>query len=462
MEELSQLRQLILENNDQGSDMFEIRLDSLKEIDLSELKEILKDVHIPYILSHRSQWIDEEIAPPFMGRLNLLKEIAKLEPPYIRLEYPLDMPVLKELESSTIPIITLFDFEGMAKIAINSVLPLFKKYPNAILKISATPNHVNDILTLWRWSTLLKKNHIDYIIVGIGRLGSVTRIKYKDLGSLWTYGRADMDFEEPEMAGMLPIGVIRRGSTPGARHFFGICDEEYTGREGIIGSMMKGVDPPAVYLEVTIKQIPELHQMIHWMTDRDISGLYICDQWQVQVVDLLDVKDQSVLLSSTCDLVVRTGDQNKGYNTKVNAMINLLEPFRKQINRVYIEGTGFDILSVLTALRNFELDEIVMRTDDTDDIQIFEKIHQKVIHEIDAYSDTYDLFINVSPPAKGFEYVLPVKPAIVLNSKVVIDTFASDSFIIQTARQNQIHVIAKDDIEMAKYPVIRNIWLDID
>ena len=62
----------------QGAQMLEYRLDSLKEINFRNLNKLLDRHDVPTIISVRSHWNKTEIDPPTKGREETLKKILEL------------------------------------------------------------------------------------------------------------------------------------------------------------------------------------------------------------------------------------------------------------------------------------------------------------------------------------------------------------------------------------------------
>ncbi len=460
--EISQLSDQLYQAYHQDIDLVEIRLDAMQKIDLIELRSVLETVKIPYILSLRSEWLNQEITPPEEGRIPFLKSIIELKPDYLSFEYPLDMPLIKYVTNGTTPVITLVDFEGMAKIAFNSVLPFMEKHPDYILKISATPNNINDLLTIWRISRTCIKKNIKHVILGMGRAGRFTRLLSNKLGNLWTYGRLDLIHEEPRLPGMVPIKYIRRAMTPDAVLFVGLCDTTSREIERLFFKLIDYTDKPFSYLNLNTPQIPDLNQMILWAKDRILGGLYIGMGWQEQVVNILEAKDHSVIYTGRCNMIKQTENGLKGYNTIVPALVKLIKPYAKSIKRVYIEGTDMNILSYLTALRDFEISEIIVRSQDYDIIDMLKRINPRVNDHSNAFYDTYDLYINCQVPSKGFENVLPTKTTIIESCKLVIDPLSkmNNTPVIKFAIKNNIDFIDGWDIFTNSLLMIVESWSD--
>lgn len=460
--QLSQLEEQLKSVYQHDLDMVEIRLDALEIKETTYFKEILEQIKIPYILSLRSEWLNEDIRPPINGRIPFLKKIIELKPNYLSFEYPLDMNLIKYISEETTPVITLVDFEGIAKIAFNSVLPYMEQHPNYILKITANPNNINDLLTVWRWSRICNKKNVKHVIIGLGRIGRFSRLLSRQFGNAWTYARINIAYEEPKLPGMVPIKFIRRALHPNARVYVGLCKNNSKQLEKLFFTILDDSDDPVSYLNIDTPQIPDLNQMILWAMDGIISGLYISQDWQEQVVNILDAKDQSVVNTGRCNMIMHNGKGIKGYNTIVMAITRLLSPYSK-IKRVYIEGTDLDILSFITALRGFDLIEIVVRTREFDIIDILKRINPKVIHHSDAFMENYDIIINCKLPDRGFENVLTIKKQILENAVLIIDPASKlqGSPLIKYAVKNNISHLEGWDIFSNSIIEICELWLDV-
>ena len=115
-ESFSLLDQQLQAALNQGSEIIEIRLDAISNLNIEHLSNLIKKyLDTDIILTLRSEWKSTEIDPPIEGRQSLLKKIIKLKPKFLDLEFPLDMHLISSLPSETTPVITALDFEGMAK-----------------------------------------------------------------------------------------------------------------------------------------------------------------------------------------------------------------------------------------------------------------------------------------------------------------------------------------------------------
>lgn len=463
VEEISDYLQDVIDSN---TDIVDIRLDGIEIIEFSMLEKILtdfKELKIPHILSLRSEWLNKEIISPSEGRSIIMKKIIDLHPPYVTIEYPIDMPLLREIGIGTTPIISLVDFEGMAKIAFNSAITMMEKYPNAILKISATPNNVNDLLTMWRWAKTCNKNNIKHVILGMGMMGRITRIKSNELGNQWTYARFEKDYEEPQIPGMISLDSVRRGISDGSMHFLGLGNTVNLTVEKILDLITYKTVENGVFLNLQVNQIPELNQIMLWAKDNIVQGLFINEELQEQVVSILEIKDSSVITTGKCDTIINTLEGLKGFNSRVYAITRLIKTYAKQIKRVYIEGIDLNILAFLSALRNFEIQDIVVRTENRAIIEGLQRINNNVIWFEHSYNSHFDLFINCRIPYPGFEGVLPVSTEIIKDCKLIIDPLAinnSPTPLTEYAEKNSMASINGWKLLIQSLIIVGEIWFD--
>ncbi|MHA2090023.1 MAG: type I 3-dehydroquinate dehydratase [Candidatus Kariarchaeaceae archaeon] len=85
---------------DMNARIIEFRLDGLASLDFDLLKELISNTSVPVILSYRSEWNNVAIEPPILGRRELLIKLIELQPDFIDLEFPIDIPLLKQVVSN--------------------------------------------------------------------------------------------------------------------------------------------------------------------------------------------------------------------------------------------------------------------------------------------------------------------------------------------------------------------------
>jgi len=424
-ESLDELREQGIRALAQGADMVEARLDKLAVIDFDQIKEFLEENRdLPIIFSLRSEWNSETIEPPIKGRKDNLRRLITLAPKYIDLEFPIDMSLLKEVNPNTIPVISALDFEGMAKIAFDSLVNVANSYDGEIIiKISCLPNTVEDLKQLWRWARKLQKEKIEYVIVGMGQLGQISRIKSRELGNKWMYGRFHYKQGEPFLPGMLEIDQLSKAFANESWHLASLGNLPETDILRIIyNQLLEAAHMEGVFLNLPVKTSPELDQILLWIEDGLLDGVNISSPWQVEILNRLDQLDASAQVMGAVNCVVVTKDGLRGYNTQIDGFKRSIEPFSlKRINRVFIDGTERIARAVIHVLKD-QVETIVVRD------EMFTTVPSPLFDDFpmitpsqDSYSNDFDLIVNCNKPARGFENVVMIPKPVIDKAKIVFD-----------------------------------------
>ncbi len=339
-----------------GSNYIEIRVDGLKTIDYLQIKDLISHSSTPVILTSRSEWADLSIDPPSAGRRDVLNNLIKLNPAFIDLEFPIDTPLISKVPKDMRIILSLIDWDGIVKIAFEESIEIAKKHNNVIVKIIAKPNTVTDLKQLWKWSARLHREKIPKIIIGLGELGKITRIKSLELKNAWMYGKIGKTIGEPYLPGMLNVSTLQQAFGDNAWHLasFGDSnDEESKLCQPLFQEIMRLANLSGVYLNLSISNRAELDQLLLWVNDGLLDGVSILNHWKKEVISKLDRLDASVIHTQEVNSVVISKDGLIGYNTDVEAIRRILSPFGiKSIKRVYIEGEDLYCRSLITALRD--------------------------------------------------------------------------------------------------------------
>ncbi len=425
--------------------IIEYRLDGLPELDTIKIKNLVENIPCKSIISIRSEWNNQDIVLPQPDRRNSLRSLMKIKPDYIDLEYPIDMPCIEEVEGQTKVVLSMMDFYGMSKIAIDPVVSVATRFDYVTVKISATPKSVADLKQLWSWSKYLHKKKIPNLVIGMGQLGQISRIKSREMGNTWTYGRISDQMGEPMLPGMIDVGFLQKAFSDESWHLaaFGNLTEQ-----NILKSMYTKIlaisKLNGIFLNIPIKNNPELDQMLLWVEDGLLDGIAITSPWQENVRSKLNYIDTSVIRAGTCNCVAITKNGLTGFNTEIEGIKRCLEPFSiRSLKRVYIEGTDRISKSIISAVReNAEL--IVIRGSNDQQLNDIKLDFPEVISAKDSFTDHFDLIVNCAKPEMGFENVISIPTMIIDNAKVVFDPvsrISSKNSLFIKANKNQIPTV---------------------
>jgi shikimate dehydrogenase len=447
-----------------GSNYIEIRVDGLHDVNYGQIRDILLNLSTPVILTARSEWTNISIDPPSKGRLDLLENLINLHPEFIDLEFPIDTHLISKVPKDKKIILSLLDWDGIVKIAFDESVSIAKKHDNVIIKIIAKPHTVSDLKQLWKWSKQLHKEKIPNIILGLGELGKITRIKSLEMKNAWMYGKIGKKVGEPYLPGMLSVKTLQQAFSDNAWHLasFGHqSEQEEIFCEPLFREMIKQANLSGVYLNLNISNRAELDQLLLWVNDGLLDGVKILNKWKNEVTSKLDRLDVSAIHTKEVNCVAISKDGLIGYNTDVEAIKRVLKPYAiKSIKRIYIEGEELYSRSIITALRE-TTELIVIRAKDENKLKLLLEEFPDVVPAQDSFTDHFDLVINNQIPEVGFERISPIPPNKLRNARIVFDPLLNrngDSETIRLAKSLSLSTVSGWDFYVNSAIITFEMW----
>lgn len=446
------------------SNFIEIRVDGLQNFNYSDIQKLVQNLSTPVILTSRSEWTNILIESPRDGRNDLLENLIKLKPDFIDLEFPIDTPLISKVPKEITIILSLLDWDGIMKIAFDESISISKKHSNVIVKIIAKPHTVSDLKQLWKWSKQLHKEKIPNIIIGLGELGKITRIKSLEMKNAWMYGKIGLEIGEPYLPGMLSVMTLQQAFADNAWHLasFGQQDsEEAILCQPLFQEILKLTNLSGVYLNLPISNRAELDQLLLWVNDGLLDGVKILSRWKNEVISKLDRLDTSAVHTKEVNCVVISKDGLMGYNTDVEGIRRILKPYAiKSIKRIYIEGEELYIRSLITGLRD-TAELIVVRARDENKLKLLVEDFPNIISARDSFTDHFDLVINNQIAEVGFERVSPIPPNKLRNARIVFDPIlnqTNESETIRIAKSLNISTVNGWDFYVNSAIITFELW----
>ena len=176
-----------LAENKDYVDICELRLDLLSPEEVPKAVDFPSFVNIPVILTLRRVSDGGKCTMQEKARRNLLIEtMQKGGYAYVDVEDDVKKSDVEEAAHSLgMKVIrSIHDFQGVPADIFSRVHSLASR--GDVAKIAVTPHNIADIMTLFRINDELK--NVPKIIIGMGEWGVCTRILYKKMGSMLTFG----------------------------------------------------------------------------------------------------------------------------------------------------------------------------------------------------------------------------------------------------------------------------------
>ena len=168
---------------EKGADVLEFRIDALKNPDIGEIKNTIKEIDFPMIATNRIQSEGGSFKGSEDERIDILYECAGLVD-YVDIELQCDDEYINRIhDTGTKTIVSYHDFEKTPDL--NEIMYIVDKEHELgdIAKVAFVPEDLEDTLTI-----LAVLSHCeDTIAISMGDLGSYTRVMASKFDSPITF-----------------------------------------------------------------------------------------------------------------------------------------------------------------------------------------------------------------------------------------------------------------------------------
>ena len=387
-----------LADNKDYVDICELRLDLLSPSEVAKAADFPSMVDIPVILTLRRVSDGGKCTLQEKARRSLLIDTMKNGGfSYVDIEDDVKKSDVEEAAHSLgMKVIRSYhDFEGVPADIFSRVHSLASR--GDVAKIAVTPHNTTDVMTLFRINEELKD--VPKIIIGMGEWGVATRILYKKMGSILTFG-SNGKAVAPGMISARELKLLYRADQL----------NDNTGIYGIVGNpVMHSLSPQihnpgfhkihynAVYvpfLSESIRSFLTLAEMLR------MRGFSVTVPFKVDVVKYLGNITREVKQIGSCNTVVRVPNMWKGTNTYYYGFIN---PIEKEIDDDRIKsalviGAGGAAKAIVWALkmRNVKV-MIVNRTKSkADELARLYGVGSDSLDNISRYEGKVDLVVQAT------------------------------------------------------------------
>lgn len=387
-----------LADNKDYVDICELRLDLLSPPEVAKAADFPSMVDIPVILTLRRVSDGGKCTLQEKARRSLLIDTMKNGGfSYVDIEDDVKKSDVEEAAHSLgMKVIRSYhDFDGVPADIFSRVHSLASR--GDVAKIAVTPHNTADVMTLFRINEELKD--VPKIIIGMGEWGVATRILYKKMGGILTFG-SNGKAVAPGMISARELKLLYRADQL----------NDNTGIYGIVGNpVMHSLSPQihnpgfhkihynAVYvpfLSESIRSFLTLAEMLR------MRGFSVTVPFKVDVVKYLGNITREVKQIGSCNTVVRVPNMWKGTNTDYYGFIH---PIEKEIDDGRIKsalviGAGGAAKAIVWALkmRNVKV-MIVNRTKSkADELARLYGVGSDSLDNISQYEGKVDLVVQAT------------------------------------------------------------------
>ena len=387
-----------LADNKDYVDICELRLDLLSPSEVAKAADFPSMVDIPVILTLRRVSDGGKCTLQEKARRSLLIDTMKNGGfSYVDIEDDVKKSDVEEAAHSLgMKVIRSYhDFEGVPADIFSRVHSLASR--GDVAKIAVTPHNTADVMTLFRINEELKD--VPKIIIGMGEWGVATRILYKKMGSILTFG-SNGKAVAPGMISARELKLLYRADQL----------NDNTGIYGIVGNPVMHSLSPQIHnpgfhkIHYNAVYVPFLSESIrYFLTLAEMlrmRGFSVTVPFKVDVVKYLGNITREVKQIGSCNTVVRVPNMWKGTNTDYYGFIH---PIEKEIDDDRIKsalviGAGGAAKAIVWALkmRNVKV-MIVNRTKSkADELARLYGVGSDSLDNISLYEGKVDLVVQAT------------------------------------------------------------------
>ncbi|MDH7507895.1 MAG: shikimate dehydrogenase [Methanomassiliicoccales archaeon] len=404
-------------------DLIEIRFDIMDS--LPQKLDVFKEIPVPKIATLRS--VDQ--GGKFTGtddeKLKFMVRAAESGFEVIDIESnPNLMKMIGGAIRNTKIICSTHDFTGTPDASTVIELLVKNAARSDIAKVAFQVNSIHDLLSIIDGAEGFKETGNEFIIIGMGELGTITRILAHKLGCTFTYVAAEPGKETAP--GQLDIETMR---------FLG-DDPIITGITGyplshsispiLHNAAFRALKIPGRYLTFPAKK-DELEDLVSIVIDLGIRGLNVTIPHKEDIIPYIDKIDSSASQTGAVNTVLNRDGTLIGYNTDLYGVDmtfrkNGVDPSGKETLIIGAGGAARACCAYL--LGKGAKVYIVNRTRERAEalIEDFENKIQ-LLETAELRQRKFDVIINCTPLGmKGFPDTTPVNTEVFSPGQFVFDT----------------------------------------
>jgi shikimate dehydrogenase/3-dehydroquinate dehydratase type I len=404
---------------EKGADLVEVRFDLMSSppTDLAPLKT----APLPKMATLRSKAHGGEWEGKDEDRLRLYRRAARAGFSLIDLE--IDSPLLgfrdRDLKKVEV-VVSHHDHEGTPPTSRIIEIMLLAGARGDLAKGAFKVNTVSELHRLVHASKLLSLTGKKFVLLGMGPLGPITRLRYRRLGSSMTYASLEPGKETAQ--GQVDIASLKKlengiitgiAGMPLGHSFSPSMHRAAFEAMGIAGTYLPF---PA--------QREELPLLMELMRDLDIAGLNVTIPHKETVMEHLDRLDGNAEDVGAVNVIVNQKGRLIGKNTDVSGLAQAFKAAGVDVRgkRSLIVGAGGAARACAAFLRRDGANIVVANRTRSRAEEVARRFSGEAVGLDDVKGMDFDVVVNCTPLGmKGFPSQLPIDPEVFHPGQVAMD-----------------------------------------
>ncbi|OPY32434.1 MAG: Shikimate dehydrogenase [Methanomassiliicoccales archaeon PtaU1.Bin124] len=405
-----------------GADLIEVRFDAMAS--LPDEVDQLAAAGVPTIATLRSRGQGGEWQGSDEEKLHFLQKAVRSGFAYVDLEH--DFPLLSEaprLLKGAKLIISYHDFERTPRTSaiVEAMVSMAAK--GDIVKVAYRTNGPGDVLSLVEAAQAYSATENEFLAIGMGEIGGVTRALHDRIGSSFTY--ASLQPGKEVAPGQIDLASLKR--LEGDVVITGVCGQSlsHSLSPWMHNAAYKDLDIPGRYFKFQSEK-HDLPNLLDLIATLGIRGSNITIPYKEEIIQYLDRLDPEAERIGAVNTVKNEDGEMAGYNTDVYGVEMTFQNagIDPEDKVALVMGAGGAARSVCAYLSKTGARIVLAnRTKDKAKVLADRFTGVEVIDPSIVSSRSYDIVVNCTPLGmKGYPDQLSVQADVLGPGQFVMDT----------------------------------------
>lgn len=400
-------------------------------------------------------------------RLDLLGEVPDIKDRELLVTYrgPIDLGVLPEGFSGTIDIGEEprpdTDLDVVASHHNYETTPdaerirsILRGMDCDICKGAFTVNRFTDLVSILDAAGSVGKRHV---ILGMGALGTVTRIRQTTLGNEFSFGYVG----EPTAPGQLSVDEM--AALGDDCMVLGILGDPLSKSKSprMQNAALRASDINGIYLPFEASDLDQVEEVIRGY---DIRGVNVTTPYKQDIMDHIDVVDRAASAIGAVNTVVNNRGRLEGYNTDVVGIGTALNRagFEAEDKRILIMGSGGAAKACIHYMMENDCDVTVTGRNHETGEEVAKEHGATYRAPTSVSVKMYDLVVNCTPVGMYSEGPYPINISAITKHQAVFDmVYGSETPLVRKALSKGCTVAYGADMLAGQGAASFGLWTGI-
>ena len=331
------------------------------------------------------------------------------------------------------------------------ITDLLKHMKGDVVKGAFKINSFSDLKALYDASRSISKKHV---LIGMGALGTITRIRSDKLGNLFTFAYIG----EPTAQGQLSLDEMSYlGPDPMVIGILGHPLEKSLSPK-MHNTVIKKRGLKGIYLKFDVEDLKHIEDVI---IDYNVRGLNVTIPHKTAILEHLDLVDKDAEAVGAANAVVNDNGKLKGYNTDIIGIERAMKVagFDPRGRRALIMGSGGSARACAFSLAKNGCRVTVTGRNEETARSLCKEFNCEFKTKNSVALQLYDLVVNCTPVGMYGSGEYPVSMCQLTRHHVVFDmVYGIETPMMSKAKEVNAGIISGEDMLAAQGAASLEMW----